>query len=212
MASASAGPVLDAPPPQPEPAQRYLFYLHGLDVENNGPHASNRAYGTSDHYGVVNALAGQGYTVISELRNSGTEPRRYAQKVAQQVRMLRSAGVPATNVAVVGFSKGGMIALMASAEIQEPGVRFVVMAGCGSGPFAKGFRRVVDEAAPRMQGRMLSVYDRNDRDSGTCRDAFTRAGPGFTGEETVLDAGSGHGLFYRPQRDWIEPVAQWLNR
>jgi hypothetical protein len=209
-ASATAGPVLDAVPAQPDASQRYLIYLHGLDVENNGPSASNRVYGAADYYGVVKALAEQGFTVISELRPRGTEPRQYANKVAQQIGALRAGGVPPANIAVVGFSKGGMITLIASATSSEPEVKFVVMAGCGAGAFAAGFRPVVENVAPRMRGRMLSIYDRNDRDGGSCKEAFARAGEGFKGEETVLGAGSGHGLFYRPDPAWIDPVARWL--
>jgi hypothetical protein len=209
-APASAGPVLEAVPSQPETSVRYLIYLHGLDVENNGPNGSNRAYGTADHHGVARALADRGYTVIAELRPRGTVPRQYADKVAGQIAALRGAGVAPARITVAGFSKGGLIALLSAAAAGEPDVNFVVMAGCGAGRFAAAFQPVVESAAARMKGRMLSIYERDDRDGASCREAFARAGEGFKGEEMVLTAGGGHGLFYRPDSAWIEPVARWL--
>jgi alpha-beta hydrolase superfamily lysophospholipase len=207
--AAAAGPVFDAVPPQPDPSQRYLIYLHGLAVENDGPNASSRAYGAADHHGVVKALADRGFTVIAELRPRGTSPRRYADRLTGQIEALRKGGVPAASIAIVGFSKGGMIALLAAAETRQPEIRYVVMAGCGIGVRAAAFSAAVSGMAA-LKGRMLSIYDRNDREGGSCREAFARGSEGFSGEETVLSVGSGHALFYRPDAAWIEPVIRWI--
>ena len=63
------GAALEDIPAAPDPAARYLFYLHGAWVEMHG----RRAY--SDRYGVhyeddraIAALSGRGFTVISEVR------------------------------------------------------------------------------------------------------------------------------------------------
>lgn len=204
--AAMAGQVLQDVPAQPDPEQQYLFYLHGLDVEKNGPFASNAVYGASDYHGVVKALAERGFTVISEVRSPGTDARAYADKIKQQVASLRRAGVPGGRIAVTGFSKGGMITLLSAAALRDPDIRFVVMAGCARDRAGR------NEFARRMQGRMLSLFDRDDRDAGSCETAFASAGEGFKGEEIVLPAGGGHALFYRPRPEWIDPVVRWLKQ
>lgn len=214
-ASACAGvlaeSVTDSVPQRPDPGARYLLYLHGLAVEDRGPNARTPD-GVSDYHGVVKALAETGFHVISELRSPGTVPSSYARKTAGQVRSLLAAGVPARNIVVAGFSKGGMITLMTAAEVAEPEVRYVVLAGCGAGRTARGYREILDSYAGRMKGRILSLYDRGDAVAGSCREAFERAGPALKSEEKVFDDGRGHGLFFQPGKLWIDPLAEWAMR
>jgi hypothetical protein len=185
-AATLADHVSEGVPDRLDPAARYVIYLHGLAVENRGPHARTPE-GFADHYGVV--------------------------KVVAQVGSLLAAGVPARNIAVAGFSKGGAITLSVSALAGEADLRYVVMAGCPSsaaGPFGPGHGRFVEVEAPKIRGRMLSIYDEADRVAGSCRSVFERTGPGFRSEEQVLRNGGGHGLFYQPHDAWVVPVSQWL--
>ena len=46
-----AGEVLDAPPDQPDPSVKYLFYMHGRHVERHG------ADGDYEYSEILNALA-----------------------------------------------------------------------------------------------------------------------------------------------------------
>lgn len=59
-----------------------------------------------------------------------------------------------------------------------------------------------------MKGRMLSLYDASDTLAGSCQPAFKQA-PGVAGRELVLRLGKGHGAFYAPQKEWLEPVLEW---
>lgn len=142
----------------------------------------------------------------------GTNPSRYAEKVARQVEALLAAGVPPEHITVTGFSKGGVITLFVSARLGNPRVNFVVMAGCGKGPFGHAYTRVLRRAGPSLQGRFLSIYDGSDEVADTCKMAFAMASGGTTSTEIKLQTGLGHGLFYRPRKDWIEPVVDWINR
>ncbi len=210
--SAGAQQLTGAPPEKSDPAKHYLFYMHGLAVEMQGPNVRHPRYGNSDHIGVVEALEKKGFHVIAELRSSGTNPVQYAQKVAGQVRAMLAGGVPARNIAVTGFSKGGSITLTTAAILDNSEVRFVVMAGCGIGPFAGNFERQVEVDGPRLKGRILSLYDAADREGGSCQAAFAKAAPALVASEKVFDTGTGHGLFFRPQQVWIDAVADWAMR
>ena len=90
--------------------------------------------------------------------------------------------------------------MLASTFLQEPDVRYVLLGDCNDS-VAKNFDI-------RLSGRVLSIYDRSDREAGSCARYFPQA-PGLTFEEVVLDVGRGHALFYTPERVWVDRVVEW---
>ena len=184
---------------------RYLFHMHGLIVELQGPNAQGR-YGQYRYHWTVEALADHGFVVISEVR-SRTQIQTYAATVARQVAKLRAGGVPADHITVTGISKGGEITVLTTAAIGDPEVRFVVLAGCGRLDVFN-VSGGLEALGRRPQGRVLSIYDRSDREAGSCARYFPQA-PGLTFEEVVLDVGRGHALFYTPERVWVDRVVEW---
>ena len=184
---------------------RYLFHMHGLIVELQGPNAQGR-YGQYRYHWAVEALADHGFVVISEVR-SRTQIQTYAATVARQVAKLRAGGVPADHITVTGISKGGEITVLTTAAIGNPEVRFVVLAGCGRLDVFN-VSGGLEALGRRPQGRVLSIYDRSDREAGSCARYFPQA-PGLAFEEVVLDVGRGHALFYTPERVWVDRVVEW---
>jgi len=184
---------------------RYLFHMHGLIVELQGPNAQGR-YGQYQYHWTVEALADHGFVVISEVR-SRTQIQTYAATVARQVAKLRAGGVPADHITVTGISKGGEITVLTTAAIGDPEVRFVVLAGCGRLDVFN-VSGGLEALGRRPQGRVLSIYDRSDREAGSCARYFPQA-PGLAFEEVVLDVGRGHALFYTPERVWVDRVVEW---
>jgi hypothetical protein len=195
---AAQGAVLDQPPTAPDPAARYLFYLHGRILEVQGREAISPEFGAYEYDAILKAFADRGFVVISELRGPETGIG-YGKRVALQVRGLIKAGVAADHITVAGFSKGGALAQSAAAELAEPSVNYVVMAGC--------FHPVPAFTA-RMKGRMLSIYDAKDTLAGSCAEAFARAS-GVKSKEIVLTLGRGHGTFFAPLKDWLDPACDW---
>lgn len=183
---------------------RYLVYLHGRILEGNVPEPTHPEHGTYDYGGILRAFAGAGYTVIAEHRAADTDPDAYARKVVTQVEALLAAGVPATQVAVVGFSKGGGIAVRASALLADARVRFVFLAACGDGSRS--------ETYPDVRGRFLSVIEKSDTSGRSCRPLFEHATKPIVSEEIEISTGAGHGAFYRPRLEWVAPVLAWLNK
>lgn len=199
---AAPGAVLTHLPAHPDAQARYLLYLHGRIIEDEGPRPTSPRFGVYEYAKILEALAARGFVVVSEQRPKNTDPVAYAAKVVAQVQTLLAAGVPPHHVAVVGFSKGGTIALLAAATLRHPGVRFASLAGCGDWMFT---RYRLDFANPA-----LSLYDTADDIATSCEKTFAASKTPFEHRETVLHVGQGHGTFYRPSPAWLDPLTAWL--
>ena len=148
--------------------------------------------------------------MISELHREKTNPRRYARtRIIPQITALIEKGVPANQITVAGFSKGGNMVLVLSALAKQPESNFVNMAGCGAGQFRKSYEGVLTNDAIKMQGRMLSLYDRADTNSGTC-DETAKLATRLKMTEEALEVGAGHGTFYTPLPEWVDRIATWV--
>jgi pimeloyl-ACP methyl ester carboxylesterase len=202
LAGADSPRILDQVPESPDPKAHYLFYLHGRIIEVQGPNAVSADFGPYEYQQILEAFADRGFVVIAEVREDGAG-REFAVATAKQVRRLLAAGVPARNITVVGFSKGGFLALGVSAIVGSEAVGYAILAGCGSD---SGW---IDRMGPRIRGRFLSLLDRSDRLSPTCEPLFEAAELVDDKSEHVLDTGLDHGLFYRPRESWVDHVASW---
>jgi hypothetical protein len=120
--------------------------------------------------------------------------------VARQIERLRKAGVPAERITVIGASKGGSLAVGTAAAVAHPSVSYVVLAGCGKETVGLG---------PRLHGRVLSVFDSQDRFAPSCRATFAAAPALSASREVVLELGLDHGLLYAPRPEWVDPALAW---
>ena len=206
---ASAGRIHTDVPAQIDPAARYLIDIHGARPESfplSEPHPTR---GLFEYQNILNALAASGFEVISELRMERTNPRRFARtRVLEQVKSLIAAGVPAQNITLAGFSKGGLIAMIVASQARQPKLNIVNMAGCGKGKSRQAYDNFLANDASKLSGRMLSIYDQADKISGTCQDVSAKA-PRMPFEEEVLTVGGGHGTFYTPRKAWVDRVSSW---
>lgn len=201
-----AGEIYKDVPEVISPKAKYIFYMHGLAIEQGGERARKYKYTE-----ILKELAEKGFVVIGEKRGK-TKNVEYADKVAAQVKKLLAAGVPAGNITVAGHSKGGMITLLVMPRVSEPDIAYVNFAGCGkeSSGFA-GYRDFAAKGARGARGRLLSAYDKSDKIAGSCKaalDAMTNAEV----TEQVLELGGGHELFYKPEPEWIDILVKWANR
>jgi hypothetical protein len=181
---------------------RYLFYLHGQIVENLGVRPVHPEYGVYEYESILAALAAEGFVVISEPRARGTDGKEYAGKVARQVRALLAEGVPPERISIVGFSKGGGIAVVVSSLLADERLTYVFLATC--------MNWIENWPALSLKGRVLSIREASDPIAGSCTVAFSKSDIRPEFEELVLRVGGGHGAFYRPTPDWIQPVVAWI--
>ena len=127
----------------------------------------------------------------------------YAATVVDQVDALVATGVPPERITVVGFSKGGAIAIFTSSLLANDQVNFVFVGACGEWLDKR------PDVVPR--GRMLSLREASDDLVGSCVALFARYTENGGGREITLELGGGHGAFYRPRSEWVDPVVEWAS-
>ena len=185
----------------------YLIYLHGKIIEDQGIPAVSPEFGEYEYQAILEKLESYGFTVISEPRAKNTDGLEYAKKVSDQIRKLLDAGVPPENISVIGASKGGGIAIYVSHLLDNPEIRYVIMAICSPEEIA-----VLNQRGVTLSGRVLSIYDSADTLAGSCQELFDYSkGMGLSEfREVVLHVGTGHGILYKPLDEWVKPVMDWL--
>lgn len=186
-------------PERPDLAARYLFYLHGQILEDQGSEAMHPEFGRYEYDAIVRSLADSGFSVISELRAPNTDPERYADSVAAQVRRLIDAGLPAHSIAVVGVSKGAVIAMLASTRLSAP-IRYVLLANCNDW--------VLQRFPLQLHGEVLSIFETTDSIGRSCQSLFDRSPSLGRRQELSLNTGLRHGFIFRPG-PWLGPTVAW---
>jgi hypothetical protein len=196
---ALAGEVLEKPPTTPDPASRYMFYMHGRYVEERG---SDNVY---KYDAILRELADKGFTVVGEARGQ-VDLGDYARLVAGQMTAMISAGVPAGNITVAGHSRGGFIALLAASFVGNPDVRYGILAACGleGTRFRKAYRRLLKKSAEAIKGKFLVMWEQGDEDAGHCDEVLEKAGAPY--RNVKLTVGGGHRIFYKPEASWLGPL------
>lgn len=191
-----------------DPAERYLFYLHGKIVEDQGIPAVSPEYGEYKYLDILQKLSEHEFTVISEQRPRNTDGVAYAGKIAEQVSTLLAAGVPAKNITIVGASKGAGIAIYASHILNNDELNYVIMAICHPDNVVAFLQENIT-----LKGNLLSIYDTADDLAGSCQELFAFSqGQGISRyDEIVLDIGSGHGILYSALDEWILPIVEWAD-
>jgi hypothetical protein len=203
-AAATRGTIWKDVPDKIDPDARYMFYLHGMIVENEGIRPTSPRYGVYEYEQILETLASKGFIVISEARPKGTVVTEYAAKVVGQIGALLKANVAPRHITVVGASRGGGIAIAASSRLKNRDVNFVIMAACGDSDIYKTFR-------PDLWGNVLSIYDYKDT-VGPCEEFFAKSTGLNRHRQIEVKLGIGHGLLYRPLKEWVDPVVEWANQ
>lgn len=200
----AAGSVLATFPQRPDAKLRYVVYLHGRIVEEQGRRAVSPEFGAYQYDDIVAALAGHGVAVVGEVRPKGTDPKAAADHVGTEVRRLMDAGVPPANITVVGASKGALIAMLASTKLEDRDVGWVIMANCNDS--------VTRDFGLALHGRVLSIYESSDDVGGTCAPLFAKSPAIAQHAELRLETGLRHGFLYRPLPEWVKPAIAWSER
>lgn len=180
-----------------DPAERYVFFLHGRYMDKRGPR------GEADYYGILDAIEEMGFVTIGDVRGlRGVDS--YADIVATDVRKLLDAGVPPGHITVAGHSMAGFVALLTSARVGDPGVSYAVFAGCSLAGtrYRRPFMKFVNSEAQFMKGRFVVAWAEDDTMAQDCNEAMRQAS--VTYRNVVLPGGLGHRLFNTPDRAWLD--------
>ena len=195
--------LADARPTQGAGSESVVIYLHGRIVqERQDARPRSEDFGHYELDRIRDELRSGGARLISDIRPRKVTSETYADKVVTDVRALLAQGVPADRITVVGASMGGAIALLASARLKNPDVRFAVLGVCVAQNDA-AFR----ENGEAIVGRVLAIREESDRFTRGCP---SWAGAGSASNEIILRTGLDHGFLYRPMKEWVGPVMEWI--
>ena len=181
--------------------QQTIVFLHNAWFERHKNGEAHQQFGVYDFAGIRDAL-GRNAQVIAPERDPNAQPHAEALEVVELIESLMDDGMEASDIKIVGASKGAFIAQLASEQIAEPTLRWVLVGGCH-------VRRLASGPAPKMSGRVLSIYDTSDQMAGPCRDfpALTEETVRF--EERSVETGRGHGFQFSADEAWIAPARDW---
>lgn len=174
-----------------------VWYLHGKFVEENAPDVAHPQHGRYEYDAILAKLARKGAEVRSERRARDTDVAAYADRIAAEVRAELAAGTPASDLAVIGASKGAMIGSEVALRLANPHVSFVLMGAC-DGP----------ARLAALRGRILAIHDASDDYTADCK-ASTQARDGLDYRVLELHTGRGHGFLYTAEA-WIVPALDWI--
>ena len=200
--TAVAATVLTSFPDEINAAGKYVFYSHGFIVEGNNPRPINARWGIYEFPAIKQALSAQNYTLIAYHRPAKTDPLKFAQKLAENIRTLLAHGVKAENITLVGFSRGGAITILTSSLLKMDNINFVILAGCS--------RFMKKNPQYTLYGHVFSIYETSDG-VGSCQFVIDRSLKVSSFEELAISTGKEHGAFYQPRLEWLLPVKKWLS-
>ena len=195
------GAVLHEFPANVRTEDRYAIYLHGRIVEDQGIRPTDPRFGVYEYEDILAALAEGGLQVISEVRQPNTDALRYAHTLAGQIQGLIDAGVPPSQITIVGVSKGGAIAILTASLLQNDQLQFVLLASCEE--------ELLNDRSVIIAGRVLSIYEANDEMGLSCQPLFARSSRTSIFKEIRLETGLAHGQFYTPRQEWVAPTVEW---
>lgn len=185
---------------------RYMFYLHGRIVEEQGKHATHPILGTYEYLAILDSLSKKGFNVISEVRPKNTDEKLYADKVITQIDSLIKSGISPKNIFVFGASKGAYISLWISAKAKNKNLNFIVMGTC-SDETSNDFK----DPKYNLYGNFLSIYETSDSFSTSCFKMLSnqKCVKGFS--EIKLTMNNGHAFLFKPYEQWLNPMIKWAN-
>ena len=187
-------------------SQRYLFYLHGRIIEDQGIHAVDtvHGYGAYQYEDILKAFRNAGFTVISDVRSKDVHPGFYQHKVENQIDSLIGTGVKPNDITVVGASKGAIISMFISSDLKNKDLNFVFLAGCDDD---------ILHRFPEIQfcGNILSIYEKSDTEQSCARfkENTSLTIPHY--KEIELNTGLKHGFLFKALPEWIDPAINWAN-
>jgi hypothetical protein len=181
-------------------AQNYVIFLHNMFTELYPLNEVHPEYGRCEYPEIVAAFRKEGFIVLSEKRPKGTNGDAYAQKVAMQVDSLIAKGIKPSHITVIGTSKGGYIAQVASGLLKNTNINYVFIGCCD------------DSTAMHYYGNVLSIYEHSDV-WHSCKLSKDNSGNSIKHfKEIELNTGKKHGFLYHPLDEWIKPSVKWAKQ
>ncbi|MGH7772008.1 MAG: dienelactone hydrolase family protein [Candidatus Binatia bacterium] len=182
-----------------------VVYSHALIVDLNGYQgAARRGY---DLDGICQALAADGFLAFAPIRQSGPgNIPRHKEEASRAIDYVKTLpDVDASRIALMGFSRGGLLTLMVGLERKDLKALLILAPAPGEGHFAEAVKRISSLRAPVL----LLVEASDDPRILENSSALERAllGPGGEVRSIRYNRGGGHRLFYDAGYYWNDVSA-----
>jgi hypothetical protein len=178
-----------------------VIFLHNAFFEKNKDGQVHKRFGPYDFEGIKAALRND-RTLIAPERGPDADPQQAADALVEEIKDMIQSGQPPDRIKVIGASKGAFIAQLASAKLEEPEFRWVLVGGCHT-------KRMSEGGFPAMTGRVLSIYDTSDQVAGPCAPYKPLSAKTRSFEEISISLGEGHGFQFSANAAWITPALDW---
>ena len=189
-------------PSQINASEKYVFYVHGLIVEGDKQTPEHPEYGIYDFPAIKEKIFEiGGFNLIAHHRAKNTDINEYVELFSSWVSSLLDSGVPASNITLIGFSRGSQLTALTAGRFNEHAINTVLMAGCFNGD-------MIFEPPVTLGGRLLSIYETTDA-PGSCQKLASRSSL-ETFDEHYITTGLKHGAFYRPLEAWLGHIREWI--
>lgn len=186
-----------------DPSTKYLFYLHGGIVQEQGINAVSKDFGRYEYLAILDTFRKRGFVVISEPRPKGTVEQEYAAFVSREIDTLLREGVPANNIIVVGASLGAYITVELANMRKNSEIKYALLGLCSDYSL-----NLFSKYEAELCGNFLSVYEGSDS-KGSCDKILMNKNCKSAYQEIKLTMGNSHGFLYKPYKEWVDPLVKW---
>ena len=130
-----------------------MLYLHNAWYESHKDGTPHPKFGVY-HLAEIHDALRMSCEILAPERSADADPAMAAEEVVDLIKAELASGRQASDIKIVGASKGGVIAMLASTALGEPDLRWVIVGG--------GIASAIETYAPRLSGRVLSIYEASD--------------------------------------------------
>lgn len=186
-----------------------VVFNHGLVVDQAGyGDAARQGY---DLDGFCSSLASSGYMALAPIRSSGrSNIPNHAREVTRAIEYVKTLqDVDPSRVALMGFSRGGLLALMVGVQRNDLRALVIMAPSPGRGHFEQAAKEADKIKAPTL---LLIGADDDPvirRNYDLLKNELTRLGK--EAEFHSYTKGGGHKLFWRVDYYWPD-VRAFLDR
>lgn len=184
-----------------------VVYAHGLIVDLHGYEGAARRGFNLER--ICRSLAAEGYIAFAPIRRSGRGdiPAHQAEIMAALDHARSLPGADASRMALMGFSRGGLLALMAGVERSDLSALIVLAPAPGVGHFTQALQRV-----PALSAPVLLLVESSDEavileNFAALEQTLRRHGKSV--RAIRYDRGGGHRLFHDVSY-WWQDVSAFL--
>jgi hypothetical protein len=205
--SAMAQGIMTTLPDEVDTEARYVFYIPDDGVTPNEPEPQHPQYGRYHYMQITNQLLAAGFAVVSRPRETTEHAYMVAEEIADQVQRLIDAGVPASNIGIMGAAKGGAITVLVTSRLANPDLQVVVLSLC-----TETFIEYWITRQELLSGNVLSIIAGDAGKQKSCLSYLEHCAKLNVKKfrELTLPGMADEGFYYRPSGHWMIPAIEWL--